>query len=90
MLFAQFLKRGSTGLRIDTACVGDDFDAACSNFLEHAFHRDIDKISRVAEGWVFCFGIDQKRHGQLRQVVKHQVVDAVTFGRSAENQLRCA
>ena len=73
---------GGTGLRIDPASVADDADLLLGD-LAQQWCEDLDEVGGVAGVRLFQAGAGHDRHGDLGQVVEHQVVQ-----RRAAHQLR--
>ncbi len=82
--FARQAGQGvGAALRIDAAGVADDLDSACRDIGQDALHGDLDEVGRVAQFRITAARRGEDRHGQLGEVVEHQVVD-----RAAADQLR--
>ncbi|CRQ82760.1 hypothetical protein PAERUG_E16_London_17_VIM_2_04_14_02801 [Pseudomonas aeruginosa] len=64
---------GGTGLRIDPASVADDADLLLGD-LAQQWCEDLDEVGGVAGVRLFQAGPGHDRHGDLGQVVEHQVV----------------
>ena len=85
LLHGQCRQRRSAGVRVDAARVADDPNAVCHHVLQHRFHGHRDEIRGVTQLGLFLARAGQNGHGQLGQIVKHQVVNL-----SAGDQLRRA
>ena len=85
LLRGQRGNRPGAGLGIHAAGVADDADALGNDVAQHGLHRHGDEVGRVAQLGVLAACRGQDRHGELGQVVEHQIVD-----RAVRDQLRRA
>ena len=75
-LFGEhLLDRVATGQRVHAASIANDLDAARRDFLGVRGDELRDEVGRVAQGRVLRLGAGQQRHGDLGQVIHHQVID---------------